>query len=55
MAENRLIIETQEKNKAKRTQRDYTMPFKLGLVNRIEIGEFTCKQAQQHYGIQMKK
>lgn len=45
-------MEKRETEKAKRTQRDYTMPFKLGLVNRIEKGEFTYWQAQKHYGIQ---
>ncbi|MDN5578286.1 MAG: helix-turn-helix domain-containing protein [Chryseobacterium sp.] len=28
------------------------MAFKLGIVSRVEKGEFTYKQAQQHYGIQ---
>jgi len=31
------------------------MHFKLGFVDRIEIGEFTYKQVQQNYGIQIKK
>lgn len=37
---------------SKRTQRDYTIAFKLGVVSRVEKGEFTYKQAQQHSGIQ---
>lgn len=36
----------------KRTQRDYTMGFKLQVVDAVEKGEMTYKQAQQHYGIQ---
>lgn len=36
----------------KRTQRDYSMAFKLSVVQQIERGEFTYKQAQKRYGIQ---
>jgi transposase-like protein len=36
----------------KRTQRDYTMAFKLSVVEQVEKGEFTYKQAQERYGIQ---
>lgn len=36
----------------KRTQRDYTMAFKLSVVEQVEKGELTYKQAQQRYGIQ---
>ena len=36
----------------KRTQRDYTLAFKLGVVDRIEKGDMTYKQAQTHFGIQ---
>ncbi len=36
----------------KRTQRDYTMAFKLAVVNQVEKGELTYKQAQTRYGIQ---
>jgi transposase len=38
----------------KRSQRDYTLAFKLALVDRVEKGEFTCQQAQSLYGIQGK-
>lgn len=38
----------------KRTQRDYTLGFKLAVVSQIEIGDFTYKQAQKCYGIQGK-
>lgn len=36
----------------KRTQRDYTMGFKLQVVNAVEKGDMTYKQAQKIYGIQ---
>ncbi|MBL0592208.1 IS3 family transposase, partial [Aeromonas veronii] len=36
----------------KRTQRDYSLTFKLSLVEQIEKGELTYKQAQVRYGIQ---
>ncbi len=36
----------------KRTQRDYTLAFKLSVVEQVEKGELTYKQAQSRYGIQ---
>ena len=36
----------------KRTQRDYTLAFKLAVVEQVEKGELTYHQAQQRYGIQ---
>ena len=36
----------------KRTQRDYTMAFKLAVVEQVEKGELTYGQAQTRYGIQ---
>ena len=36
----------------KRTQRDYTLGFKLAVVEQVEKGDFTYKEAQKHYGIQ---
>jgi len=36
----------------KRTQRDYTLGFKLSVVEQVEKGEMTYKQAQKAYGIQ---
>jgi len=36
----------------KRTQRDYTMAFKLAVVDQVEKGELGYKQAQDRYGIQ---
>ncbi|MBW8192974.1 IS3 family transposase [Neiella marina] len=39
-------------SKTKRTQRDYTLGFKLAVVAQVEKGELTYKQAQHKYGIQ---
>ena len=36
----------------KRSQRDYTLGFKLSVIEQIEKGEITNKQAQARYGIQ---
>jgi len=36
----------------KRTQRDYSLAFKLSVVDEVEKGECTYKQAQDRYGIQ---
>lgn len=36
----------------KRTQRDYTMAFKLAVVDQVESGEMSTRQAQARYGIQ---
>lgn len=38
--------------KSKRTQRDYTLGFKLQVVAEVERGDLTYKQAQRKYGIQ---
>jgi len=36
----------------KRTQKDYSLAFKLAVVEQVEKGELTYKQAQGRYGIQ---
>lgn len=36
----------------RRSQRDYTLAFKLSVVAQVEEGEMTYKQAQYRYGIQ---
>jgi transposase-like protein len=36
----------------KRSQRDYTLAFKLAVVDQIEKGELSYKEAQARYGIQ---
>lgn len=38
----------------KRTQKDYSMSFKLSVVKEVEKGELSYKQAQSKYGIQGK-
>ncbi len=38
--------------RTKRTQRDYTLAFKLQIVAAVEKGDMTYKQAQATYGIQ---
>ncbi len=46
-------MEEQEvKSYQKKTQKDYSLAFKLEIVDAIEKGEFTYKQAQLRYGIQ---
>lgn len=40
------------KSTTKRTQKDYSIAFKLGVVDQVERGELTYKQAQDKYGIQ---
>jgi transposase-like protein len=42
----------ENKNHFKRTQRDYSLAFKLQLVDEVEKGLLTYKQAQRKYGIQ---
>ena len=44
--------ETTSKRNKKRTQKDYTLGFKLGIVMLVEKGDMTYKQAQRIYGIQ---
>lgn len=39
-------------SRIKRTQRDYTLGFKLQVVAAVEKGDMTYKQAQATYGIQ---
>jgi len=38
----------------KRTQRDYSLAFKLQVVNEVEKGQLTWKQSQLKFGIQGK-
>jgi transposase-like protein len=45
-------MEKGEKNQNRRCQRDYSLAFKLQVVQQVEKGELTYKQAQKHYGIQ---
>ena len=36
----------------RRSQRDYSLPFKLAVVGEVARGEWSYKQAQRRYGIQ---
>lgn len=45
-------MDSTKPTRPKRTQRDYTLAFKLCVVDQVEKGEMTYKQAQKHYGIQ---
>ncbi|MEH6710137.1 MAG: IS3 family transposase [Paraglaciecola polaris] len=45
-------MEASNNKSARRSQRDYTLGFKLSVVALVEKGEFTYKQAQKHVGIQ---
>ncbi len=36
----------------KRTQRDYSLPYKMMVVEEVEGGEISYKEAQRKYGIQ---
>jgi transposase-like protein len=38
--------------KQKRTQRDYSLPFKMQVILEVEKGELTYREAQRKYGIQ---
>lgn len=41
-----------EVSRVRKTQRDYSLAFKLGVVAEVEGCELTYKQAQRKYGIQ---
>ena len=45
-------MKKQELQRARRSQRDYNMGFKLAVISEVEKGELTYKQAQKKYGIQ---
>ena len=47
-------MKSQSKPYVKRTQRDYSMSFKLRLVGEIERGEISEVEAKNKYGIQSK-
>lgn len=45
-------MENQEEQKKRRSQRDYSLAFKLQVLSEVEKGELSYKQAQKKYGIQ---
>jgi len=47
-------MKTLKNKQPRRSQRDYTLAFKLAVVDEVEKGQLTYKQAQRKYGIQGK-
>lgn len=45
-------MENKEGQYVKRTQKDYTLAFKLQVISEVESGEIGLKAAQRKYGIQ---
>jgi transposase len=46
-------LEKQEETRyVKRTQKDYSMSFKLQIVQELERGQFTATESAKTYGIQ---
>lgn len=41
-----------EQKKVRRSQRDYSLAFKLQVIYEVEKGDLSYKEAQQKYGIQ---
>ncbi|WP_290699877.1 transposase [Lacinutrix sp.] len=48
-------MEIQDSNYKKRTQKDYSLSFKLQLVKDIEQGRISTTAATKHYSIQCRK
>ena len=49
-----LIMTKSNNTPVKRTQRDYSLDLKLQVVDAVEKGDMTYKQAQKIYGIQVR-
>src|SRR5690554_7395771 len=49
-----IVIMEERSNYVKRTQRDYSMSFKLSVVKEIELGELSTTGACRKYGIQSR-
>lgn len=47
-----MTLANEKRSSLKRTQRDYSLAFKLQVVDEIEKGHLTYKQSQEKYGIQ---
>ncbi|WP_394355271.1 IS3 family transposase [Hymenobacter montanus] len=45
-------MQVPEEARVRRSQRDYSLPFKLAVVGEVARGELSYKQAQRRYGIQ---
>lgn len=46
------MAETSKKGFLRKSQKDYSLAFKLAVVDQVEKGQLTYKQAQAKYGIQ---
>jgi len=46
------VMKTEFEPRARRSQRDYSLPFKLAVVGEVGRRELSYKQAQRRYGIQ---
>lgn len=47
-------MELKQDQRIKRTQRNYSLPFKMMVVHEVEKGQLTYIQVQEKYGIQGK-
>jgi len=47
-----MLFSNENKDYSKRTQRDYSLAFKLQVIDEVEKGHLTWKQSQKKYGIQ---
>ena len=45
-------MQVPEEARIRRSQRDYSLPFKLAVIGEVARGELSKKQAQRRYGIQ---
>ena len=45
-------MEHEQRQRVKRTQRDYSFAFKMMVIQEVEKGQLTYKQVQAKYGIQ---
>lgn len=45
-------MQSPKEPRVRRSQRDYSLPFKLAVVGEVGRGELSYKQAQRRYGIQ---
>ena len=46
------MLESRDYERRKRTQGDYSLAFKLEVINEVEKGAISYKEAQRKYGIQ---
>jgi transposase len=46
------MADTNKKGFLRKSQKDYSLAFKLAVVDQVEKGQLTYKQAQKKYGIQ---